>query len=73
MMLSKNSELVVGMDTNFDAAEKVKEEFGAKYAFNTVEEVLALEEIDAVYIVTPVFCHKEQAYAASEEGCCKGV
>ena len=66
MMLSENSELVAVMDTNFEAAEKVKEEFGAKYAFRTVEEVLALEEIDAVYIATPVFCHKEQARKAAE-------
>ena len=65
MMLSENSELVAVMDTNFDAAKKVKEEFGAKYAFSTVEEVLALDEIDAVYIATPVFCHKEQAIMAA--------
>ena len=68
MMLSENSELVAVMDNNFDAAKKVKEEFGAKYAFNTVEEVLALEEIDAVYIATPVFCHKEQAMKAAKAG-----
>jgi len=65
MMLSDNSELVAVMDTNFDAAKKVKEEFGAKYAFSTVEEVLAISEIDAVYIATPVFCHKEQVLMAA--------
>ena len=68
MMLSGNSELVAVMDTNFEAAKKIKEEFGAKYAFETVEEVLALEEIDAVYIATPVFCHKEQAMKAAKAG-----
>ena len=68
MMLSENSELVAVMDTNFDAAKKVKEEFGAKYAFDKVEDVLALEEIDAVYVATPVFCHKEQAFAAAKAG-----
>ena len=68
MMLSKNSELVAVMDTNFDAAVKTKEEFGAKYAFDKVEDVLGLEEIDAVYIATPVFCHKEQAFAAAKAG-----
>ncbi len=66
MMLSENSELVAVMDTNFEAAQKTKEEFGAKYAFATVEEVLALDEIDAVYIATPVFCHKEQAMLAAK-------
>ncbi len=66
MMLSENSELVAVMDTNFEAAKKVKEEFGAKYAFEKVEDVLNLEEIDAVYIATPVFCHKEQAMMAAK-------
>lgn len=66
MMLAENSELIAVMDTNFEAAKKVKEEFGAQYAFATVEEVLALDEIDAVYIATPVFCHKEQAMAAAK-------
>ncbi len=66
MMLSENSELVAVMDTNFEAAQKVKDEFGVKYAFATVEEVLALDEIDAVYIATPVFCHKAQAMAAAD-------
>jgi len=66
MMLSENSELIAVMDTNFEAAKKVKEEFGAKYAFEKVEDVLALDEIDAVYIATPVFCHKEQAIAAAK-------
>jgi len=66
MMLSENSELVAVMDTNYEAAVKTKEEFGAKYAFATVEEVLNLDEIDAVYIATPVFCHKEQAIAAAK-------
>lgn len=66
MVMSKNSELVAVMDTNFEAAKNVKEEFGAKYAFATVEELLGVEEIDAVYIATPVFCHKEQIKLAAE-------
>ena len=66
MMLSQNSELVAVMDTNFEAAKKVKEDFNAKYAFSTVEELLSVEEIDAVYIATPVFCHFEQVKAAAK-------
>ncbi len=68
MMLSENSELVAVMDARLDAAEMVKNEFGVKYAFDTIEEVLALEEIDAVYIATPVFCHKEQAMKVAKAG-----
>ena len=33
MMLSENSELYAVMDTNFEAAQKVKQDFNAKYAF----------------------------------------
>ena len=66
MMLSQNSELFAVMDTSFDVAKKVKEEFGAKNAFDTVESLLAINEIDAVYIASPVFCHKEQAMLAAD-------
>ena len=66
MMLSENSELVAVMDTNLEIAEKVQKEFGIKYAFDKELDLLALEEIDAVYIATPVFCHKEQAILAAQ-------
>lgn len=68
MMLCKNSELVAVMDTNMVAAKKVKDEFGAAYAFDTVDELLAVDELDAVYIATPVFCHKEQVMKAADAG-----
>ena len=66
MMLAENAELVAVMDTNKAAAESCKEKYNAKYAFDNVEELLAIDEIQAVYIATPVFCHKEQAYAAAK-------
>ena len=65
LVLSENSNLVAVMDTNFDAAKTVKSEFGAKYAFDNVDDLLAVDEIDAVYIATPVFCHKEQVMKAA--------
>ncbi len=66
MMLAKNAELVAVMDTNMAAAQACKEKYNAKYAFDNYEELLAIEEIDAVYIASPVFCHKEQAFAAAK-------
>ena len=66
MMLANNAELVAVMDANPDAANRVKEKYGAEYAYTTVEEVLAHDEIQAVYIASPVFCHKEQAIAAAK-------
>ena len=68
LVLSENSNLVAVMDTNFDAAKTVQKEFDAKYAFDNIEELLALSEIEAVYIASPVFCHKEQAVAAADAG-----
>ncbi len=56
------------MDTDFDIAQRVKNEFSAKYAFSVEDELLALDEIDAVYIATPVFCHKDQVKKAADAG-----
>ena len=66
MMLSDKVELVAVMDANGEAAENCKEKYGAKYAFTKYEDVLALPEIEAVYIASPVFFHKEQAIAAAK-------
>ncbi len=66
MMLAENAELVAVMDANKEAAERVKEKYNAKYAFDNVEDLLAIDEIQAVYIASPVFCHKEQAFAAAK-------
>lgn len=66
MMLAENAELVAVMDANIDAANRVKEKYNAKYAFDNIEELLSLDEIQAVYIASPVFCHKEQAFAAAK-------
>ncbi len=65
---AENAELYAVMDTNAAFAEEVKEEFGAKYAFSDLESLLALDEIDVVYIATPVFCHKEQVEAVVRTG-----
>ena len=66
MMLSDKVELVAVMDANKEVAEACKEKYGAKYAFDKFEDVLAIPEIEAVYIASPVFFHKEQAIAAAK-------
>lgn len=66
MMLSDKVEIVALMDANKDVAEQCKEKYGAKYAFDKFEDVLAIPEIEAVYIASPVFFHKEQAIAAAK-------
>ena len=66
MMLCENAELIAVMDANKEAADRCKEKYNAKYAFDNIEELLSLDEIEAVYIASPVFCHKEQAMAAAD-------
>lgn len=68
MMLADNAELIAVMDSNKAAAESCKEKYNAKYAFDNIEELLALDEIQAVYIASPVFCHKAQAILAADAG-----
>lgn len=65
MMLSDSVELVAVMDANKEVAEKCKEKYGAKYAFDNFEDVLNVPEIEAVYIASPVFFHKEQTIKAA--------
>lgn len=65
LILAENSELVSVMDSNGEAALLCKEKFGAKYAFTEYSDLLACEDVDAVYIASPVACHFEQAVAAA--------
>lgn len=53
MMLAENTVPVAVMDANLAVAERVKEKYGAAYAFDNYEAVLALDEIDAVYTSPP--------------------
>lgn len=66
LLLAENAELVIVMDRNAELAAKVGAK--CKTAFTVdIDEVLNAD-IDAVYIATPVFCHKEQAERAMRAG-----
>jgi predicted dehydrogenase len=64
MMLASNCELVGVMDTNLEVAEKVAEKYGAKFATADYRDILANEEIEAVYIPLPNNLHCEWAIKA---------
>lgn len=66
MMEAENAELIAVMDSNKESSERVKEKYGVKYAFDRAEDLLALDEIEAVYIASPVFCHLEQVTMAAK-------
>lgn len=51
-----------------ELAEGFAKEFGAKRWYGTWPDLLKDEEIDAVYIATPVHLHAQQTIAAAEAG-----
>jgi predicted dehydrogenase len=51
-----------------ELAEEFAAEFGAKKWFAGWEDLLADAQVEAVYIATPVFLHKEQTIKAAEAG-----
>ena len=61
MMLAKNAELAAVMEINMELAEKIRSKYNAKSAYDSVDALLSDPEIKAVYIASPVICHKEQA------------
>jgi predicted dehydrogenase len=61
-------ELIAVSRARVDLAEAFANEFGAKRCYGDWRELIADDEIDAVYIATPVYLHAEQAVAAAEAG-----
>ena len=53
MMLAENAELVAVMEVNMELAEKLRGKYNAKVAYDNYEDLLANEEIEAVYIASP--------------------
>ena len=60
---------LVGVSRNrAELAEDFANEFGAKKWFADWQELIADEEVEAVYIATPVYLHFEQTIAAARAG-----
>ncbi len=68
LMLAGNAELAAVMDVNMELAEKLREKYKAKKAYDHIDKLLEDEEVDAVYIATPVIYHKDQAIRAAKAG-----
>lgn len=68
MLLAKNAECAAVMDLSEERTQQVREKYNIPQGFTSVEEILSQEYIDAVYIATPVFCHKEQVFKAADAG-----
>lgn len=63
----EGSELVAVMDRNYAVAEKLGKKYGVKY-YSDEDMMLSENVCDAVYIGTPVSCHKAQALTALKYG-----
>jgi len=63
-----NCELVAVSRADFGKAESFAKEFGARKWYRDSAELIADDEIEAIYIATPVHLHAEQAIAAAEAG-----
>jgi len=64
----ENCQLIAVSRNRADLAEGFAKEFGAEKWFADWRELLKDEEVEAVYIATPVFLHKAQTVAAAENG-----
>ncbi len=60
------------MSRNYDKAKEYAKRFNIPKIYKDVEELLADEDIDAIYIATPPDSHKEYALKVAEAGkiCC---
>lgn len=63
-----NSDFVAVNRTQFEAAEAFAKEFGARKWYRHWQELLQDEEIDAVYVATPVYLHEPITVASAQAG-----
>jgi predicted dehydrogenase len=63
-----NCDLVAVNRRNFPEAESFAHEFGAHKWYESWEQLIADDEVQAVYIATPVHLHAAQTIAAAESG-----
>lgn len=68
MMKANNAELVAVMEIDMQQAERLKEKYGAKRAYDREAALLQDAEVDAVYIASPVVLHAKQAMMAADHG-----
>ena len=66
MLKTKNARPAAAFDPNRQTRERVCRKFGIKKACSTFEEMLKLDEVDAIYIASPNYLHKSQAIAAAK-------
>ncbi len=65
---ASNSSLVAVSRARSDLAAEFAREFGARKHYSDWRQMVEDGEVNAIYIATPVYLHKEQTVAAAEAG-----
>lgn len=68
IMAARNAELVAIQDTAQDRVQQVAEKYDVPRIFTVEQDLLALPEVDAVYIATPTTLHARQVKMAAVAG-----
>lgn len=68
LLLAENAQCVALMDKSEQILETVGKKYNVENLYTDINELLRQDNLDAVYIATPVFCHKENVIAAADAG-----
>ena len=66
--IAENNDLHALMVRDLERAEKLAQEHGVPFYYDSVEDILSDPEVDAVHIATPVYLHCEHVTRAAEYG-----
>lgn len=68
ILKAEGSELHALLSRDATRAKQLATEYGAATYYTTVDELLADNTLDAIYVSTPVYLHCSQVIAAAEQG-----
>lgn len=64
----ENAKIVAVMDTNVEAMRELAKEYGIPHVYVNKDDLIRCQQVDAVYVASPVCFHKEQALAVLKAG-----
>jgi len=68
LLKQKNAQWLAMADPMQEKQKKAREKFGVKKTYDTAQEMIATEKLDAVFICTPTYLHAELAIQALQQG-----
>ena len=68
IMPSDQAELVALLDATMEKAREIGQKYGVENCLDDPQKFLAMDEIEAVYIGTPVHLHEEEVIACANAG-----